>query len=114
MFDAIIWALFGNDEDGIYGTLKWRLDTFSRAFVYHPRYIALRWWLRNPFHNLLWHVLAWPNDKDPEMWPATTGFKGRLVPPFIAYRGKVDAYIGFRGQQGVFGAAFRVTKSTGA
>lgn len=44
----LLWAFFGNDEDGPYG------------FFPHTRWGAVRWWLRNPFHNLTHHVLAWP------------------------------------------------------
>jgi hypothetical protein len=53
----ITWALFGNDEDGIFG---------ERALVpgFGPAYPQtfgqfLRWWTRNPCHNLMFHVLVW-------------------------------------------------------
>jgi len=73
----IIWALFGNDEDGPIGDAVWnptREDTWR---------VRLRWWMRNPFHNLTMHVIAinpvlwmrsWPqqpaSNPGPWNWPA--------------------------------------------
>ncbi len=43
------WILFGNDDDGIFGEgggkayRPWQPNTFGKA---------VRWWTRNPFHNL--------------------------------------------------------------
>lgn len=46
----VLWALFGNDEDGIYGTADF-LPTC-------PQWCrAVAWWLRNPAHNLCFHVI---------------------------------------------------------
>lgn len=76
---TIIWALFGNDEDGPYG------------FYPHTTWGAIRWWLRNPFHNLTFHVLNWPGG------------------PFWSWKYKGwNGYIGFRPHpNGVFGIAVR-------
>jgi hypothetical protein len=51
-FTWLAWALFGNDDDGIYGDLNWnptQEKTWQRAVL---------WWLRNPFHNALFFVLG--------------------------------------------------------
>lgn len=67
-----MWAIFGNDEDGPYGIYE------------HTRWGAVKWWLRNPLHNVFWHVVNWPNG------------------PFFEYRKSVGAkkyfrfYIGWR------------------
>src|SRR3954469_9792743 len=50
------WALYGNDEDGPYGPPYAGRPTFFEPTPWG----AVRWWLRNPFHNLLFHVLSWP------------------------------------------------------
>lgn len=75
----LVWALFGNDEDGIYGMYP------------HTTWGAVRWWLRNPFHNLCFHVLNWPGG------------------PFLRYQGYGwDIYAGFRPwKNGVLGLAIR-------
>jgi hypothetical protein len=57
MFSAIIWALFGNDEGGIYGEND---DAWVAAGnTARTPWTAIRWWFRNPFHNLFIHVLDW-------------------------------------------------------
>lgn len=48
----IAWAISGNDDDGIYGDLNWNPDqekTVRRA---------IRWWFRNPLHNLVFCVIG--------------------------------------------------------
>jgi hypothetical protein len=47
-----VWALFGNEDDGIYGDATWNPEG-STSFR-----TALLWWLRNPCHNLTWYVLG--------------------------------------------------------
>ena len=81
---SIIWALFGNDEDSIYGP-AW----FNNG--QHSKWIAIKWWIRNPFHNLLWHVLNWPGGPFFK-WGHSPGWNG---------------YIGFRPPNGVFGIALK-------
>lgn len=82
---AILWAIFGNDEDGPYG------------FYPRTKLGAVRWWLRNPFHNLFWHVINYPGG------------------PFFKWgkRPGLNGYIGWRplpDGNGVFGVAFRYEK----
>ena len=47
----LLWALFGNDDDGIFGTPD-----------FHPTWPlwlrAVLWWFRNPFHNLTFYVIG--------------------------------------------------------
>lgn len=52
MFKRIFWALFGNDDDGIYGDLAWN-PSQSKDISY-----AIGWWVRNPFHNLTFYVIG--------------------------------------------------------
>ena len=84
----IIWALFGNDEDGIYGSHSGvaGFDGVKPTWL-----VAVRWWLRNPFHNLVFHVLNWPGG------------------PFWSWKAMGwNGYIGFRPHpNGVFGIALR-------
>lgn len=113
MIRKITWALFGNDEDGIYGTRKWQIDNWGLDL---PPYwfVAIFWWLRNPFHNLFWHVLNWPNDKASNIWEDGNFIKFRLIPPLISFRKGLEGYIGFRGHQGVFGVALRIKNARSA
>ncbi|HSH98886.1 MAG: hypothetical protein ACAH07_06055 [Methylophilaceae bacterium] len=52
MINAIIWALFGNDDDGIYGDSNWN-KTGSKSW-----WTAIKWWFRNPFHNFCFYVIG--------------------------------------------------------
>lgn len=51
-----LWALFGNDDDGIFGEkAHFREDDpddLKKAFL---------WWIRNPFHNLFFYVIGSAN-----------------------------------------------------
>lgn len=52
-----LWAIFGNQEDSVWGD-KWWNPNNSRNISY-----AIGWWVRNPCHNLTWHVIGivgWP------------------------------------------------------
>lgn len=103
--NKLLWVLFGNDEDGIYGTDIWR-NGAPKIWL-----TAIQWWIRNPFHNLFWHVLNWPS-QDAEIWPTEDKItKFRLKPPLFSFRkNPIEGYIGFRSTQGVFGIALRRTK----
>lgn len=79
----ITWALFQNDEDGPYGIYP------------HTTLGAVCWWFRNPFHNLLFHVINWPSGPF---------FKWGKVPGW-------NGYIGFRPPSGAFGIALRYEKN---
>lgn len=112
LFPFLIWAIFGNQEDGIWGDKNWNPND-SRDISY-----AIGWWVRNPFHNLTWHVIGivglpfkrygkYPQDvfAPVEGWNyAVIIFLGFIPLPFISYwsarLGKL--YIGWR-ERGAFG-----------
>ncbi len=79
------WAIFGNDEDGIFGERS-IVPTYGKDAPQTVRQF-FRWWTRNPLHNLFWHVLAWPG-----------GPYKRWGKPGVWY-----GYIGFRPPEGSFG-----------
>jgi len=114
---AIPWALFGNDEGGVFGerdpyhtVLGNPVDLSFWGFV--------KWWVRNPFHNLFFHVLRWDagdnalvlyaRDENGSRWwfraPQRTWhvengpqFYVRLLAPFVSYRGlRWEIYAGWR------------------
>ena len=115
----IPWALFGNDEDGIFGERS-GVPTFGD----HTTRTAFRWWKRNPFHNLSWHVLRWPVKEAYILieMPGQSTFLWRvhrnwvadgpqfqivLIPFFSSWRGDTwEGYIGWR-VHGALGFAFR-------
>lgn len=47
-----MWALFGNEDDGFWGDLA-----FNPA-QYKTIPTAIKWWFKNPAHNLMWYVLG--------------------------------------------------------
>lgn len=52
----ITWALFGDDDSGIFG------EHDHYAGEPQTLWTFVRWQLRNPAANLFKHVLAWPRD----------------------------------------------------
>jgi hypothetical protein len=83
----LLWALFGNDDDGAWGQRSGEPGYDGKPFSV---WLAVCWWFRNPAHNLFFHVLRWPGG------------------PFLSVKGCF--YIGFRPntdprRDGVFGAA---------
>jgi len=120
----LIWALFGNAEDGPYGFLprdETKPDPNWRA--------TLAWWMRNPMHNLTHYTLARgyavqrvvfgqvaaPN----ALWPVGSVLLAINGLPCLSFRaGPVEGYAGWRprvvaGRQvGVFGLALRRVKAT--
>lgn len=117
-WNAVLWALFGNDEDGIFAE-KTNVKGFEGL---RPSFVLfLKWWVRNPFHNLFFHVLSFPlfysfllfgeSDTKPYFWPKNNGFLVALnVFPFISFKSsKLEGYIGYRpmNKRAVFGMAFR-------
>ena len=53
----LLWAIFGNDDDGLFGEVahrswreRWGSEaSFKRAFL---------WWVRNPLHNFTFFVIG--------------------------------------------------------
>ena len=80
-WNIITWAIFGNDEDGIFGE---RSGVSGYDGIAPSFWQFVKWTTRNPLHNLFWHVLVWPGGP-------------MLSIPHVLY-------IGFR-PNGVFGAA---------
>jgi len=91
----VLWALFGNDLDGIFYPDERPHDAAS----------FWAWWRRNPFHNLFFHVIN-TNKIDPatkDQW-----FIFKLWPFFFRLRRRGwDIYIGWRPWNGALGFAFR-------
>lgn len=67
----LTWALFGNDDGGIYGEKDggW----VAAGNTEQNAWTAIRWWFRNPFHNLFWHVIDWPREKALVLYNADRG-----------------------------------------
>ena len=52
LWKRLLWLLFGNADDGVLGDWAWNL-------MQHDNWrIRIRWWLRNPFHNLAFYGLG--------------------------------------------------------
>lgn len=108
----ILWALFGNDEDGIYGDASFNPERKKSVWL------AVKWWWRNPFHNLCFHVL-----NVPEPFTSVGDFPRDVFNPnggwnkvirtdcngnehgFISYIGWCKFYVGPR-ERGNFGIRF--------
>ncbi len=120
----ITWAIFGNDEDGIFGERS-SVPTYGKQSVRNFG----RWWMRNPFHNLCAHVLRWQTSKafvlvespgknhfherTHRNW-VTPGrqFQITLVPVFVSWRTDTwEGYLGWR-EDGALGIAMRRAANT--
>lgn len=126
LLSAVPWMLYGNDDGGLYGERDWNWvynlghtePTFKTAFL---------WWLRNPLHNLMFHVLRWERDtalvafECPPMkawherparnWVTESGPSAQLVlvPFFFSWRAfGMEGYIGWR-EGGTPGMALRTS-----
>lgn len=111
----LIWALFGNDEDGVDGP-SWFMPG---APLWQRRIL---WWWRNPLHNLVFHV--WGVYGKPRLmkgrfpydmfnpngglnWTTTTTVTRKNL-PYVSLKFKGhESYIGWRPTSGAFGIAFR-------
>ena len=109
IFRKVVWALFGNDEDGIYGDVCWNPTQKKTVWI------AVKWWIRNPLHNLFFHVLSVPKpffsigDYPKDVfnpnggWNHVTHYGANGIKyPFISYIGAIKFYIGWR-ERGNFG-----------
>lgn len=107
---GILWALFGNDEDGIYGDLSWNPEQKRGVWI------AIKWWFRNPCHNLTFHVLRVPapfismGDAPHDVFNPAGGWNrvtrisavNQRRYNFISYIGRIKFYWGYR-ERGNFG-----------
>lgn len=105
------WAIFGNDDDGLFGDERWRAGREKTLRL------ALTWWFRNPFHNLFFYVIG-VADRDRVFYSSRDwGVQGWTFHainctdtwlrwvwlPFISYRSpRVSFYAGWR-PYGAFG-----------
>lgn len=120
------WALYGNDDGGLYGERDWNWTT-NLGNTEQTFSTALRWWLRNPLHNLMFHVLTWErpqalvafelppfkgwHSRAARNWATPSGPSAQLVlaPFFFSWRAVgMEGYIGWR-EGGTFGAALRTS-----
>lgn len=108
----LTWAIFGNDDDGIFGegAKVWWPEVAKEKATF---WIAVRWWCRNPMHNLFTRVIAWRREnvrglylrhsidelsyrrfwfvqpQDSDFWPAYpehSMLRIHLVPPLLMWR----------------------------
>lgn len=108
----LLWALFGNEDDGPYGDDKWRA---GRARTW---WLAVQWWVRNPFHNLFFYVIGVADkprtfystrDWGVNGWTLHYTHCSFLYLPFISYKGWCNFYIGWR-PYGAFGLKLNFAK----
>lgn len=127
----ITWAIFGNDNDGIFGEEP---SADYRPEMPISNYKAFRWFCRNPFHNFTFYVIGTAHQKNGELdllrvsgrnisfghyrCPGKTNFPSKVCScfyialhggkPFISLRlihsktRKTDIYFGWR-SRGNFG-----------
>jgi hypothetical protein len=119
----VLWALFGNVDDGLFGDDRFN-PSGSRSV-----WTAVRWWFRNPFHNLFFYVIGvaditrivtgrWggsfyrPGGGFLTCWTTAPVFSSRYVVhlPFASVTSAhLQAYVGWR-PSGGFGIAMRVSR----
>lgn len=117
MVRQIAWALFGNDDDGVLGDHWWNPEQRDTIWI------RIRWWFRNPFHNLMFYVPPFgygrwdidPEGKVVETWygkktirVARSARRGNRVLAFREFKvpNVIEGYFGHR-ERGNFGIALR-------
>ena len=58
------WALFGNDDDGLFGERVRKDETILNNLPDATVYSAGSWWLRNPLHNFTFYVIGRAHNPD--------------------------------------------------
>jgi hypothetical protein len=116
----ITWALFGNDLGGLYGERDH--NWVNNGNTEKTFWTAVRWWCRNPMHNLFWHVLDWPRPmavvfydgawfykRPPAQWLSEDShFQATALPLYIGFRtSSWEGYLGWRGEAGRLGFTIR-------
>lgn len=112
----LLWAFFGNADDGPYGDEKWRAGREPSVWL------AVLWWCRNPAHNWCFYVLGIADEDHwfcgSNDWGVTPGFSYHYVSatghwftrPMFSYVGKKRGYyIGWR-PNGAFGISLNFAK----
>ena len=101
------WLLISNIDDGYYGINEPKHNPEKKETLW----LAITWWIRNPFHNLCWYVLGVAH-KDrhivgkyaDEMHNPNGGWLfhyvqpvgSKLKLPYISYKGLFKVYLGWR------------------
>ena len=104
-------------DDGYIGDKNWNPLQEDTAWI------RIKWWVRNPFHNLVFYVLGCAHKESERYSTANSGvFKEDggwmfafsktkyFVYPFVSYLGKIKFYIGWR-ERGNFG--LKLTANSG-
>lgn len=107
----LVWAFFGNDEDGPYGA-----GTNFNPDGKKSWRIAVKWWFRNPFHNFTHHVIGIygkPFTSENVYGDENEGWQrvdrilnGKHYPIWYHHGKRWDFYFGWR-SSGAFGIAWR-------
>ena len=101
------WLLISNIGDGYYGLSEPKHNPEKKE----TPWLAITWWIRNPFHNLFWYVIGVAHlDRFIECkhngafyrpgggwlvsWTQPVGWKIKL--PYISHEGDWRFYIGWR------------------
>jgi hypothetical protein len=75
---TITWALFGNDDAGIFAeSEKQKIDGYEDRPI--TTSLAIRWFLRNPFHNFTGYVIGSQGKKQDEFVLFAYNKKGATV-----------------------------------
>jgi hypothetical protein len=109
----LVWALVGNDDDGLHGDERWRAGRTPSLWL------AVQWWFRNPFHNLFFYVIGVAHKQrtvystrewSAPGWTFHITRAGWLPLPFVCFRGRPNFYAGWR-PTGAFGLKFNFSRS---
>lgn len=101
------WLFISNIDDGYYGIPEKKHNPEGKETLW----LAITWWLRNPFHNCFWYVLGVAHldhyvigkygskMHNPEggwlfNWVQPVGWKLKL--PYLSYNGIIKMYVGWR------------------
>ena len=113
--NKLLWAIFGNDEDGPTGDKLLKVGE-TGLWPTDPYWLrCVKWWARNPFHNLCFHVIGFVQENpgwigrwdgvfasdDPKSAGASWNWgyclRGTRQYPFVSYDGRMGrGYIGWR------------------
>lgn len=117
LWNKFVWTFFGNDLDGYIGDNRWNPEQKDTAWI------RIKWWLRNPMHNLTWHVIGFAqhpstrydeHDEDQPGWNRAWSVRNddptQKKYRYWLYKGTTwTFYAGYRGR-GNFGFKFNRTK----
>ncbi len=104
IFEWLIWCLFGNVRDGYIGDRNWNPQQIDTPWI------RIKWWFRNPFHNLVFHVIGCEQCSSIRYgfpyargvfrpdggWTFAFTKTKYMIYPFVSYIGSIKFYIGWR------------------